>query len=102
MLKLTRLMIGAILALGVSAVSAETIYVTNGNDNGAGSLRQAINDANSNASATTILIKIPGALGTDRIINVPTELPAFTTPVDLRIEGTQTGKAVLKAPIING
>src|SRR6478735_5140964 len=102
MLTLKRFITGAILALGVSAVSAETIYVTNGNDNGTGSLRQAIIDANSNPTSTTILIKIPGTLGSDRIINVPTELPAFTTPVELRIDGTQTGKAVLKAPIING
>ncbi len=93
----------ASLAVGLSsAASAETIFVTNTNDSGAGSLRQAINDANANASSTTILINIPGALGADRIINVPTALPAFTTPVELRIDGAQTGKAVLKAPIING
>lgn len=93
----------ASLAIGMSSASyAETIYVTNTNDSGAGSLRQAINDANANASSTTILINIPGPLGTDRIINVPTALPAFTAPVELRIDGGQTGKAVLKAPIING
>lgn len=93
----------ASLAVGLSSAAvAETIFVTNTNDSGAGSLRQAINDANANASLTTILINIPGALGTDRIINVPTALPSFTAPVELRIDGAQTGKAVLKAPIING
>src|SRR6478609_3892 len=102
MLKLKHFIATAIFAMGISAVSAETIYVVNGNDSGAGSLRQAITDANSNASATTILIKIPGALGTERIINVTTALPSFTTPVELRIDGTQTGKAVLLAPVING
>lgn len=103
MLKFRQLFMLASLAVGLSSASfAETIFVTNTNDSGAGSLRQAINDANANASLTTILINIPGALGTDRIINVPTALPSFTAPVELRIDGGQTGKAVLKAPIING
>ncbi|MDB5256156.1 MAG: hypothetical protein JWM14_851 [Chitinophagaceae bacterium] len=103
MLKFRQLFMLASLAVGLSSTTmAETIFVTNTNDSGAGSLRQAINDANANASLTTILINIPGALGADRIINVPTALPAFTTPVELRIDGGQTGKAVLKAPIING
>jgi parallel beta-helix repeat protein len=103
MLKFRQLFMLASLAVGLSsAATAETIFVTNTNDSGAGSLRQAINDANANASLTTILINIPGALGADRIINVPTGLPAFTAPVELRVDGAQTGKAVLKAPIING
>ncbi|MBC7487708.1 MAG: right-handed parallel beta-helix repeat-containing protein [Cytophagaceae bacterium] len=103
MLKFRQLFMLASLAVGLSSAAvAETIFVTNTNDSGAGSLRQAINDANANVSLTTILINIPGALGTDRIINVPTALPSFTTPVELRIDGAQTGKAVLKAPIING
>ena len=103
MLKFRQLFMLASLAVGLSsAATAETIFVTNSNDSGAGSLRQAINDANANASSTTILINIPGALGADRIINVPTSLPAFTAPVELRIDGGQTGKAVLKAPIISG
>ena len=103
MLHFTKLFFFAFVALGFSTVSiAETIYVTNANDSGSGSLRQAINDANAISSSTTILIKIPGTLGADRIINVPTALPAFTTLVELRVDGAQTGKAVLKAPIISG
>ena len=93
----------ATLAVGLSSASfAETIFVTNTNDSGAGSLRQAIISANANSSLTTILINIPGALGADRIINIPSALPAFTAPVELRIDGAQTGKAVLKAPVITG
>jgi parallel beta-helix repeat protein len=103
MQKLTKLFLVVIMALGLSSLAmAETIFVTNGNDSGAGSLRQAILDANANASSTTILINIPGALGTDRIINVTNALPAFTTLIEIRVDGGQTGKAVLKAPIING
>jgi|GEM_PF-4870233 len=103
MLNITKLFLIALMAIGLSSQTmAETIYVTNGNDSGAGSLRQAINDANANASSTTILINIPGALGTDRIINVTNALPAFTTLIEIRVDGGQTGKAVLKAPIING
>lgn len=93
----------ASMAVGLSSASfAETIFVTNTNDSGAGSLRQAIISANANASLTTILINIPGALGADRIITIPSALPSFTAPVELRIDGSQTGKAVLKAPVITG
>jgi parallel beta-helix repeat protein len=103
MLKFTRIFLFVLVTVGLSSASiAETITVTNSNDNGVGSLRQAIIDANANPSSTTILINIPGALGTDRIINVPKALPAFTTLVELRVDGAQTGKAVLKAPIISG
>ena len=103
MLKFRQLFMLATLAVGLSSASfAETIFVTNTNDSGAGSLRQAIISANANSSLTTILINIPGALGADRIINIPSALPAFTAPVELRIDGAQTGKAVLKAPVITG
>jgi parallel beta-helix repeat protein len=102
MIQVRRSFLGLLLAAGITTAQAETITVTNSNDNGAGSLRQAIVSANANASSTTILINIPGPLGSERIINVPTALPAFTAPVELRIDGAQTGKAVLLAPIING
>lgn len=102
MMHIKRTFLSLFLAAGVFTASAETIYVTNTNDSGAGSLRQAIVSANANPTATTILINIPGPIGSERIINVPTALPAFTAPVDLRIDGAQTGKAVLLAPIISG
>jgi parallel beta-helix repeat protein len=102
MIQVRRSFLGLLLAAGITTAQAETITVTNTNDSGAGSLRQAIVSANANASSTTILINIPGPLGSERIINVPTALPAFTAPVELRIDGGQTGKAVLLAPIING
>ena len=54
---------GAIL-LGLclaSAAGAATFTVTNTNDTGPGSFRQAIVDANDNAGADTIAFAIPGA-----------------------------------------
>ncbi|MDB5273925.1 MAG: hemagglutination domain protein [Chitinophagaceae bacterium] len=103
MFKFTRSLLVALIATGLSAHSfAETINVTNTNDSGAGSLRQAINDANANVSFSTILINIPGTSGSERIINVPTALPNFTAPVDLKTDAAQNGKTVLLAPVING
>ncbi|MFN3405560.1 MAG: right-handed parallel beta-helix repeat-containing protein [Cytophagaceae bacterium] len=100
MIKFRHILIGSLLT--AQAAFAETIYVTNVNDSGAGSLRQAINSANADPTSTTILFNIPGTSGAERIINVPTALPAFTSPVEIRNAGTQTGRTVLKAPIING
>lgn len=45
----------------VMPAAAMTFTVTNTNDSGAGSLRQAITDANNNAGADTINFNIPGA-----------------------------------------
>lgn len=102
MLKLRHALLSVLLTMGASSLLAETIYVTNTNDAGTGSLRQAILDANADYHHTTILFNLPGATGAERIINVPTALPAFTAPVELRTDGAQQGKTVLKAPIING
>ena len=52
------LLLGLCLA---SAAGAATFTVTNTNDSGPGSLRQAITDANDNAGADTIAFAIPGA-----------------------------------------
>ena len=46
--------------LGASAGAAATFTVINTNDSGAGSLRQAVIDANANAGADTIDFNIPG------------------------------------------
>jgi choice-of-anchor C domain-containing protein len=61
-----------------------TYTVTNTNDSGAGSLRQAILDANANAGADIITFNIAGS-GT-QIINVLTVLPTITDQVT--IDGT--------------
>ncbi len=68
-----------------------TYTVTNTNDSGAGSLRQAIFDANANGGADTIDFNISGS-GV-HTINVASALPAVTDAV--LIDGyTQTGSSV--------
>jgi hypothetical protein len=65
-----------------------TYTVTNTNDSGAGSLRQAIIDANANAGADIIVFNIAG--GGTQTINVASVLPTITDQVT--IDGTtQTG-----------
>ena len=56
-----------------------TLVVTNTNDSGSGSLRQAILDANAHAGVETISFNIPGA-GPHTIYPV-TQLPDVTSPV---------------------
>ena len=71
--------------------SSTTISVTNTNDNGAGSLRQAIIDANTNAGINTITFNITGA-GV-KTISPTTPLPDITEAVI--IDGyTQPGASV--------
>lgn len=71
-----------------TSVQAATYIVTNTNDSGAGSLRQAILDANANAGPDTISFSIPGA-GV-HTITPATALPSITGPVV--IDGlSQTG-----------
>jgi hypothetical protein len=59
--------------------------VTNTNDTGPGSFRQAIEDANSDPGLTKIKFDIPTA-GVVHTISLLTDLPLITTPVD--IDGT--------------
>ncbi len=60
---------------------AADFTVTNTNDSGAGSLRQAITDANSSAGADTIKFNIPGT-GV-KTISLSTELPEITEAVTI-------------------
>ena len=60
-------------------LAAATFTVTNTNDSGAGSLRQAILDANANPGLDTIAFDIPGS-GVHTITPAST-LPAITDPV---------------------
>jgi hypothetical protein len=76
-------------------LAAATFTVTNTNDTGAGSLRQAIMDANNAAGLDTIAFNVSGA-GCDGsgvcTITPASTLPVFTSPV--LIDGyTQTGAA---------
>lgn len=75
---------GNVEPLVIVTQSAATFTVTNTNDSGPGSLRQAILDANANPGADTIAFNIPGSgLQT---IELSSALPTITDPVT--IDGT--------------
>ena len=79
-----------VLALGASFASGATFTVTNTNDSGAGSLRQAMTDANGNAGDDTIAFNVPGS-GVHTIAPA-SALPDITEAVT--IDGyTQPGSA---------
>ena len=85
-----RTILAALCLISASIVSANTYTVTNTNDTGAGSLRQAITDANANAGADAIHFDITGS-GVHTIA-VASALPAITSPVT--IDGyTQAGSS---------
>ncbi|HXU37793.1 MAG TPA: FG-GAP-like repeat-containing protein [Blastocatellia bacterium] len=64
----------------VNTAAANTFIVTNTDDGGPGSLRQAITDANANAGADTIVFNIQGTALT---ITPTTLLPDITEPVTI-------------------
>jgi hypothetical protein len=80
--------------LGKPALPASTFTVTNNNDSGAGSLRQAILDANASPGADRITFSIGSGLQT---ISPASPLPDITDPVEIDAT-TQPGFA--GAPII--
>ncbi len=81
---------------GSARLGAATFTVTNANDAGAGSLRQAILDANANAGSDSIAFAITGS-GV-HTITPATPLPTLTGPVVL--DGyTQTGASPNTLPI---
>jgi hypothetical protein len=69
-----------------NAAKANTFTVTNVANSGAGSLRQAIIDANATGSPTTNVINFNIAGGVVRTVNLTTALPDITK--DLTIDGT--------------
>lgn len=73
-----------VLLLGACTAGADTFTVTNTANTGAGSLRQAIADANAHAGLDTIAFNIPGA-GVHRI-DVPGSFGTISSPVN--IDGT--------------
>ena len=83
------------VATATTTVTGPTAMVTNTNDSGAGSLRQAILDANANAATTeTISFNIPGA-GV-RTITPLSPLPTITGPscsTRRRSPGMLTGRS---------
>lgn len=77
------------LALFASCVRGATFVVSNTNDAGLGSLRDAINQANANAGADTISFAIPGA--GPHTIKVTTILPSITGTATSVRGDTQAG-----------
>jgi hypothetical protein len=75
-----------ILTISTISATAATLTVTNANDNGAGSLRDALTQANTNAQADTINFD-PAFFSTARTITLAAELQI--TP-----DGTNPGRAV--------
>ena len=68
----------------MGAAAPASFVVTNTNDSGAGSLRQAILDANANEGAETITFAIPGS--GRHTITLANALPAITE--NTTIDGT--------------
>ena len=75
----------AIGVFGASLATAATFTVTNTSDSGAGSLRQAILDANANPGLDTIAFNVTGAgcTGSPAVCTITpvTALPTITSPV---------------------
>jgi hypothetical protein len=91
-----RLPLAFLFLLAAPSLAADTFAVTNTNDSGAGSLRQAILDANANPGADTIAFAIPGS-GVHTIAPA-TDLPQITDGVT--IDGyTQPGSSINTDPI---
>src|SRR5437899_10666596 len=89
-------LLGLLVLISASLSRAATFTVTNTNDSGAGSLRQAILDANATAGPDTIAFNIPGA-GV-HTITPASSLDAITDPVT--IDGyTQPGASVNTDPM---
>jgi parallel beta-helix repeat protein len=94
---------GALLVLlffifTASSARAADIFVTNANDSGAGSLRQAITNANATPAADTIKFQIAAA---SKVINLTSPLPTITQP--LTIDGTtQAGYTTTPLIELNG
>src|SRR5436853_4087488 len=88
---------GLMFWLAPTASAANTLIVTNTNDSGTGSLRQAILDANNNPGLDTITFNISGT--NVHTIAPSTPLPPINEPVI--IDGTtQAGFTTNNKPVI--
>ena len=81
-----RLPLALLALLAASSLSAATFTVTSTSDSGAGSLRQAIVDANANPGADTIAFNITGA-GVQTIA-LSSSLPMASVTGGLTVDGT--------------
>ena len=77
---------------------ADTFTVINTDDSGAGSLRQAITDANANLGSDTIDFAIPGA--GQKTIALLSELPAIGETVIM--DGGNNGDATNRVEVTGG
>jgi len=94
-----KILSGALLLSLAAAVHAATFTVTSTADSGAGSLREAINDANADGAHDTIAFNIAGS--GPHTIAISSTLPAITSQAT--IDGyTQTGALVNTLPIGQG
>jgi hypothetical protein len=94
-----RLSFAAALFAAAALASATTYTVTSAADSGAGSLRQAMTDANTNPGADTIQFNIVGS-GVQTIV-LASGLPTVTSPVT--IDGyTQPGSSANTQPVGQG
>ena len=91
-----RVLVLVLALLAPCAMTAATLTVTNTGDSGAGSLRQAILDADSGAGGDTITFNIPGG-GPFVITPQPPGLPAILKPTT--VDGT-TQPGYAGTPII--
>ncbi len=78
------------------AATVQTFIVTNTNNSGTGSLRQAITDANANANPNLITFAITPLDGSVKTINLTSPLPTITNP--LGIDGLTQNSATCDAP----
>jgi hypothetical protein len=94
-----RLAVGFSLLLAAATAAANTYTVTSTADSGAGTLRQAITDANANLGPDTIAFNITGT--GPHTIAIQSFLPAITSPVT--IDGyTQSGATPNTLPVGQG
>jgi titin len=89
--------VALVASLSTNSVFAATFTVTNSNDSGAGSLRQAILDANNNVGLDSIIFNISGT--NVHTINLVTPLPPLSDPVV--VDGTtQAGFVTNNKPVV--
>jgi hypothetical protein len=96
------LAVAALGGLGAAASADAAVFnVMNRADAGAGSLRDAITNANAAAGADEIHFSIPGAGPVRHVIHLASDLPAVTDTIDIR-GYSQPGatKAVVGAPAL--
>jgi predicted outer membrane repeat protein len=89
-ISLTALLVFALAfgASGVRVAHAASFIVTNTNDSGPGSLRNAIDQANAAAGADTITFDTAGVFATPQSITLASTLPNITDPAGLTIDGS--------------